>query len=158
MEFVESLDARKKRALLAGTTVVCIAVLYFFAWSPLSDRTENLRRSVPEQRELLAWMETAAVEIRQLRSADAPGAQSSNGSLIASTSAATGEAGLEAYLRQIQPSGERQLTVWIDGAPFDTLLSWMEMLWVEYGIAVSEVAVARSANPGLVEARIVLKR
>ena len=63
------------------------------------------------------------------------------------------EAGLATALRGTQPSATG-VRVQLEGAPFDTLLTWLDTLDRRYGLAIESITVDRTVTPGLVNASI----
>jgi type II secretory pathway component PulM len=63
------------------------------------------------------------------------------------------EAGLAGALRGTQPNGTG-VRVQLEGAPFDTLITWLATLDEHYGLAIESITVDRAARPGVVNASI----
>jgi general secretion pathway protein M len=66
------------------------------------------------------------------------------------------EAGLGAALRDQSPDGNNGLRLQIEGAPFDTLVTWLANLQQQHGVSI-ESATIGAAAPGFVNAMLSLK-
>jgi type II secretory pathway component PulM len=71
--------------------------------------------------------------------------------------AAAREAGLGTSLRDQSPDGNNGLRLRIEGASFDTLVTWLASLQQQHGVSI-EAASIDAAAPGLVNATLSLKQ
>ena len=59
-------------------------------------------------------------------------------------------------LKRFEPSGERELKVWVDDAAFDKVVAWLMELKTRLGVEVEQISLERQEKPGLVSARLTL--
>jgi general secretion pathway protein M len=102
----------------------------------------------------LAWMQASAPQAM----AAAGVAQAGGGgeSLVVLVDRTAREAGLGTSLRDQSPDGNDGLRLQIEGASFDTLVTWLANLQQQYGVSI-ESATIGAASPGLVNATLSLK-
>lgn len=157
-EYWQNLQARERRTLLAGAAALVVMLLYILVWEPYHAHIERLETDVAEQRETLAWMQRAAKEIERLRgnSAASPSV-ASEGSLLTTTDRTAREHGFSEALKRIQPDGQRSVRVWLENAPFDDMVRWLDALASEHGVTVSTLVVDPADSSGRIDARLVLK-
>jgi general secretion pathway protein M len=90
--------------------------------------------------------------------AAAGAARSSGGeSLVVLVDRTAREAGLGTSLRDQSPDGNSGLRLRIEGASFDTLVTWLASLQQQHGVSI-EAANIDAAAPGLVNATLSLKQ
>ncbi|MCB0068948.1 MAG: type II secretion system protein M, partial [Caldilineaceae bacterium] len=57
---------------------------------------------------------------------------------------------------RLQPEGTDGVSVWFDAAPFDNLVGWLEEE-ARQGVIVRQISIDRQDQPGVVNARVVLR-
>lgn len=152
------LTGRDRRMLILGVLFLCCALPVWLIWLPLLDRLDEARRSSLRLQTDLAWMEQAAATLRTA-GADghsAPG-QARTQSLLGLVDVTARRAALVGTLRRVQPEGAQDVRVWIEDAPFDAVMLWLNELEQGYGIAVLSLVVDRLPASGRVNARILLR-
>ncbi len=144
------LQQREQRVVAIGGVAVAALILVMGILLPLQSAVSSAVKRNETKREDLAWMQVNAPEIR------AAGNQ-----VLADTGEAPvvlvdrvgREAGLGSALRGTQPNGTG-VRVQLEGAPFDTLVTWLATLDERYGLAIESITVDRAARPGVVNASI----
>jgi general secretion pathway protein M len=157
-DWFESLELRERWMVSAGGVSVAAALLYLLAIEPYMEWRGNLQRQVQEDRNLVAWMESAAAEIRGLEGRQDPAQAGRGGSLFAIVDRTAKEAQLGRAVRQITPDGDAALRVRMERARFDHTLQWLDRLEREHGIRVNRVTLDRGEVPGTVNASLTLER
>ncbi|MBK1691695.1 general secretion pathway protein GspM [Ectothiorhodospira mobilis] len=152
------LAPRDRRVLRLGGIALALILLWWGLWLPLTDRVARSQQSVAELRADLAWMQAAAQVVRSARGQEEPPpVHRGERSLLGGVDATAREAGLGGSLRRVQPEGEGRVRVWMDDAPFDDIVQWLDRLQRRHGVRVSGLVVDRQAREGRVNARIVLE-
>ncbi|SCZ64895.1 type II secretion system protein GspM [Thiohalomonas denitrificans] len=155
-QFMQNLQPRERRTLLAGAIALALLLLYVMVWEPYRTHIAQLEKDVAEQRATLAWMRQAAAEIKELRgSASRPVTKTS--SLLATTDRTARSHGFSGALKRIQPDGQRSVRVWLENAPFDDVMRWLGTLMEQHGVSISSLVVDPGESAGLVDARLVLE-
>ena len=142
------LSEREQRLVAISAALVFVAIFYWGIWSPLNMSLEQDKKAVENQIELLAWVQKNANKAVQLRS----GGDNKNvfsGSLPQAVNQSANS--LKIAISRMQPQGE-ELQVWIDQAPFNDILSWLQAL-EKTGISVLDIDIAESGLPGQVKIR-----
>jgi general secretion pathway protein M len=136
------LQERERRMVTIGGAAVALIILFGGILMPLASAVSSAKERRETKRQDLQWMRSNAPEIR------AAGNQMvvDNGEPSVVMVDRTGRAaGLT------DGNGVR---VQLEGAPFDTLVSWLATLDQNYGLAVESITVDRATKPGLVNASI----
>jgi general secretion pathway protein M len=113
---------------------------------------------VAEQRETVQWMQQSAAQVKQLQRSATSGSGGLGGrSLLSATDVAARAAGLGPSLKKVEPDGSLGVRVWLDGARFDDMVGWLDVMGTRYGANVDTITIERAASPGLVNARLNLQ-
>ena len=79
-------------------------------------------------------------------------------SLLAIIDSTANRLGLRNSIKQIQPEGADLATIWIEEISFDALANMLGQLDKNSNVKVTEANIAKLNKPGIVKARIALKR
>ena len=146
-----SLQQREQRVVTIGAIALGLIIVIGGILMPLQSAVSGAVKGTETRREDLAWMRVNAPEVRAL-----------GGQLPADTGEAPvvlvdrvgREAGLATALRGTQPNATGGVRVQLEGAPFDTMITWLDNLDRQYGLAIESISVDRTPTPGLVNASI----
>ncbi|HEY0800051.1 MAG TPA: type II secretion system protein M [Steroidobacteraceae bacterium] len=146
-----SLQQREQRVVTIGAIALGLIIVIGGILMPLQSAVSSALKGTETRREDLAWMRINAPEVRAL-----------GGQLPADTGEAPvvlvdrvgREAGLATALRGTQPNATGGARVQLEGAPFDTMIMWLDTLDRQYGLAIESITVDRTPTPGLVNASI----
>jgi len=153
----QSLGARDRAALMIGTAVLLCVLFYLLAWEPLGERGARLEARVAEQRIQLAWMRQASVKLRGQPGTGGIAVTAGGSSLLSTIDQAASRSGLKSAVKRVAPEGDDKVRVWLGEASYRAILSWSETLQRQ-GIVLETLQMERHADPGRVEARVLLDR
>ena len=145
------LQQREQRVVAIGGVALAVLILVLGILMPLQSAVSSAVQSKETKREDLAWMQVNAPEIR------ASGSQlagDTGEAPVVLVDRVAREAGLASALRGTQPNATGGVRVQLEGAPFDTLVTWLDTLDRRYGLAIESITVDRTPAPGLVNASI----
>ncbi len=156
--WLANLSPRERRFLLIGAAAVPIMIL-LFTWMSLSGRVQRLESMVDDQKALDQWMHSAAQQVTQLRGVQSrTGAQGTGGrSLLAVVDQTAKQSGLGGAIKRVEPDKEDSVRVSLEQVAFDDMVRWLNSLGQSYAVEVVTVTIDRQPQPGLVNARLVLK-
>jgi general secretion pathway protein M len=150
----EALQTREQRMVTYGGIALALIILFGGILLPLQSALSSAASRNETKRQDLVWMRANAAEIR------------ASGNTIPADSAEppvvvvdrVGRAvGLTDSLRGTQPNGNG-VRVQLEGAPFDTVVSWVATLDQRYGLSIESITVDRTVKPGLVNASITFSQ
>jgi general secretion pathway protein M len=156
----QNLQTRERNMLSIGTVVIVAMLLWAFAWYPLSRARADLAKTVAAQRDDLAHMHAASVDITDLRArATRGGADRQGKSLLAlaDVTARDEKSGLGNTLKRVEPVGPKSVRVSFESASFDALMSWVDGLGRSYGVVATDLSADRAEGAGIVNARVTLE-
>lgn len=155
-------DLSQRDQNLAVTIAIILAVTLFYTavWEPLHLNLEKQEATQLAQKEIHAWMQGAAAEVRSLKASGNKANKrlkaNSPVSIVAEQSANT--SGLNKQISKIESSGKNGAQIKIENASFDQTLLWINTLKQRYGIIVSSAKIERSDTDGIISARLTLNR
>jgi type II secretory pathway component PulM len=147
---LDTLSERDRRMLAIGGALVVLLLLYVIF--QLDSSVSSAHKRIKKKQDDLAWIQVAAPEIL----AQGPIAPSGGESLIVIVDRSAREAGLATALAGSEPAGPGGLSVRLQKAPFDSLISWLARLSQQNGIRIDSASIDTAGTPGLVNAAIVL--
>ena len=158
-EWWEGLQAREQNFVLLAAIVVGIFIIYSVIWSPIVEARDNKRLQVEINQELLAWMSNKSNEVKQLKLTNPNLLRSdTKRSLLAIVDSLANQLGLRTAIRRIEPDGPHTATIWIEEMNFDALITMLGQLDKRSNVKVREADVSKLDKPGVIKAKIVLKR
>lgn len=145
------LQQREQRVVAFGAVALAIIILIGGILLPLQTAVTRAVKGSETRRDDLAWMRANAQEIRA-RGGEIPA--DTGEAPVVLVDRVGREAGLAGALRGTQPNATGGVRVQLEGAPFDTLITWIDTLDRRYGLATESITVDRTPSPGLVNASI----
>ena len=147
-EKFQALTEREQKLVLLSGVMIIIALFYFIIWSPLTTSLEQAKTRGNAQQKLLGWVQENANRAQQLRRSNSTqgGLQ---GSLAQAVSRSTQQFSIP--VSRMQPLND-ELQVWVDEAPFDAVLAWLEAM-EEMGVVIRQLDITEANAPGLIKIR-----
>ena len=153
-----ALQPRERIIMIAGAILVLVVAVYVLVLAPLYGAVSAQAKRVSQKEGDLAWMRSVSGEVAVL-SANAPAHPGpSNESMVVLIDRAARECGLGSSLTGQTPNGERGIRVRLEGAEFDKLMVCLGQLQQVHSVDVESATIDRAAQPGLVNANLVLTR
>lgn len=145
----------RERLLVGVAALAAVVLLIDMAiWRPAAHARTNNAARLADARQVAEQLERAAALVPHNNF----GAQATGGSLMAIVDEASKSGELSKPLTRMSPDGDTQLRVWLEEVSFDSLTHWMYTLQTRYGVRVDSVDIEQQATPGLVNARLTLKK
>lgn len=154
-QYWSNLQPRERHTLLGGGVALGLILIYVLIIDPFQKELGRLEQSVSRQQEVLAWMQQAATEVKQLRGHSPASRQVSGQSLMSVIDASARSTGLSGAIKQLKPEGQG-VKVRLEGAAFDDMLRWLDQLNTKHGIQVTGLVMERLPQSGRVNASVVL--
>ena len=157
-EWLAGLEPRERIMVYIAAGVLLLVLIYLLLLRPFHVGYDRLRAGVAEQRATVQWMQQSAAQVKQLQRSGAAVSDGLGGqSLLSATDTAARAAGLGPSLKKVEPDGSQGVRVWLDGAKFDDMLGWLDVMGTRYGADVDTITIERGDAPGLVNARLNLQ-
>ncbi|QJR80821.1 type II secretion system protein M [Alteromonas pelagimontana] len=147
-EKYRALTEREQYLVLISGVFVVIAMFYWLIWAPLTASVERAQIRLESQQNLLSWVQERTTRAQQLQRS-ATGTTRFTGSLPQAVSSTTNRYNIA--VSRMQPQGE-EIQVWIDQAPFNDVLSWLQAL-ESMGIVILQADISAANASGHIEVR-----
>jgi len=150
-ESLANLAPRQQRMLLIGAVVAAV-ILIFLILIPLDRSVAHAQARLAKKKGDLAYMQDVAPEIR----GGMPAGVATGESLLVIVDRSARESNLGGSLAGSDPGAPGTLSVRLNKAPFDTLVTWLGRLAQQNGVTIDSATIEKAGSPGLVNAAIVL--
>lgn len=151
----EMMPSRDRLALKALGFVLILLFMYFVLWQPAYTYKKEANNNLQQQQDLLALvMENKSALSSMANSSSANVSSLNSQQLVSSVTNLAKQSGV--VLKRFEPSGEKEIKVWVDGASFDKMMTWLSTMKRTLNVRVEQISVEKSEEPGLVSARLTL--
>jgi len=145
---------RERVVLAAGAVIAAALILWRFVWMPLSSGAAELRAEIDEKtRFQVDLLRAAAIAPRE----ESTRARSTQSLLVLVNQMVQGH-GLGSAVTRTRLEGSDGVSVTLQNAPFNAVLSWLVALETEHGVSVEGASITGARQPGLVNGQIQLRR
>jgi len=156
------LQKREQQAILVGAGLLLLVMLWAFGWQPYQQDQSKLAARIEARQHQLIEVNQIASRAKAMQGRQQSTVHTNargDRSLLRLSDETARAAGLAAALKRIEPDSDQRVQVWLEAAPFDPLISWLEQLEKQYGVSVDSASISRvsSAVSGSVNAHITLQ-
>ncbi|MEW8509549.1 MAG: type II secretion system protein M [Candidatus Thiodiazotropha sp.] len=157
-EWWQSKPPQEHMAMIIGAVAVLLLLVYLLMWRPFTQALEKKALLVESQQITLNWMQDNLDLVRSLRSQQRGKGAGSNEALLTLVDRTAKRIQLRQQIQRIKPQGDNAVQLWIEEAPFDTIMKWLGQLTLTHAIEIDSLTIDRQEKQGLVNARLVLQR
>ncbi len=149
-----ALGARERRVASALAVFLGAALFYLLVWSPVESGLAKARTRLASVQAQLARAQEQATVVASVR---ATPRVTPPANLAAALSQAAERHGLREQLKRVDAEGATAVRVQVEGASFQSLTAWLVELQQQLGLRAESATLERHANPGTVNARLLLR-
>ena len=154
-----SLPSKEQWMVSATGLLIIVTLFYLIVWEPIHVGLEAEQQKQQSQKEIMLWMQQAALEVTVLRSSGNRGTvRDINKPATLVIEQTINNAGLKPSVSKIESSGKNGARVVLNDAPFNQILVWLNTLATHNGIQVVSANIERANKPGRANARLTLER
>jgi len=158
-QWFNSLPSKEQWMVSATGLLIVVTLFYLIIWEPVHLGLEAEQQKQQAQKEILLWMQQAAIEARVLRSSgNRSTVRNKNKPATLVIEQTINNAGLKPSVSKIESSGKNGARVVLNDAPFNQILVWLNTLTTHNGIQVVSANIERAKKPGRANARLTLER
>lgn len=152
--------APRERLMVGGCAAFTVfTLLYLGLWQPLAGAHQQREAALESARALAVRLESIGAAAQKAhRSGNAGASANRNLSLLSAVDQAGKSGTLSKPPSRLQPEGDNEVKVWLEGVTFDGVVRWIAELESRYGIVAQTVDIQKESTPGLVSARLSLVR
>jgi len=148
------LQTREQRLLRFGAVILGLLLLYLAIIDPVSSGRDNAQQRLRSAQEAYA---VAQRQVYDLKASTANPRSAASGSLLTQVESSAQQQGLRTALKRLQPSGNDQIQVSLEGASYTQLIQWLSSLH-QQGVTAQRVDIQRDRNSDLLGVQLVLAR
>ena len=148
------LQLRDQRILRYSAVIVGLLLLYLFVVEPVHSGRDNAEQRLRSAQEAYA---TAQRHASDLKAAASGAATSNSGSLLTQVESSAQQQGLRETLRRMQPGGDKQIQVSLEGASYSQLMQWLSSLR-QQGVRAQRVDIQLDRTSDLLGVQLLLVR
>jgi len=156
LSFWRGLNQREQILLGSGSIVLLLTIIYLSVWEPLVVEQDRLQMSIARQQKDVDWMRNAAAEVRKLNAQRGPVRQINGQSMLGVIDSTAKQNRLGESVTRIEPEGGNSVRVWLEAAPFDDMMRWLQKLTREYSYNIDSVVIEKEAVSGRVSVRLII--
>jgi general secretion pathway protein M len=152
----KGLQQQERLLVNAGGILLGFALLYFALLAPLANAVTSRQTRVEQKQQDLTWMSNMSNTVRVLATS---GANANTGeSMVVLVNRSAQQDGVASAITQETPQGENSIRIRLEGANFDSVVTWLGTLEKQFGIKIDNASVDRADKVGIVNASLVLVR
>lgn len=149
----QQLGERDRLALsLLGGFFALLVMLYAIIL-PSYDFHQQSRDRYLADTELLHWLQNQEAAIQQIQQRPTKQTRPTDQSPLTFVTQSAKQHQLS--LKRVQPEGSNKLRLWLETAPMDKTLAWLESL-TQGGLVIDDISIERQPQPGLANIRATL--
>jgi general secretion pathway protein M len=154
-----SLPPKEQWMVSATGILILITLFYLVIWEPVHASLDTERQKQQSQKEILIWMQQAAMEAESLQASGIKSTIRDKDKPVTLVIEQTIQnAGLKPSVSKIESSGSDGARVTLNEAPFNQILIWLNTIASFNGIQVTSANIERASAPGRANARLTLDR
>jgi general secretion pathway protein M len=150
----QELQAREQRILRYSAVILGVLLFYLFIIDPVYSGRNEAEQRLHSAREAFAVAQRQALDLKAAFSN--PGTAES-GSLLAQVESSAQQQGLRSALKRMQPSGNDQIQVSLEGASYTQLMQWLSKL-NQQGVRAQRVDIQLDRTSELLGVQLLLAR
>ena len=148
------LPPRDQRILRYSAVIVGLLLFYLLVVDPVYSSRDDAEQRLRSAQEAYVVAQRQASDLK----AAASGSSASNsGSLLTQVESSAQQQGLRNALQRLQPSGDNQIQVSLEGASYEQLMQWLSSLHRQ-GVRAQRVDIQQDRNSDLLGAQLLLVR
>ena len=148
------LQPRDQRILRYSAVIVGLLLFYLFIVDPIQSGRDDAEQRLRSAQEAYAVAQRQASD---LKAAASGSATSNSGSLLTQVESSAQQQGLRNALKRMQPSGDNQIQVSLEGASYSQLMQWLSTLR-QQGVRAQRVDIQQDRASDLLGAQLLLVR
>lgn len=146
-QYWQNLEVRERIVIIAGA-IVALALLFFvYVWQPLTSSVQQLSATHQQQIATLKAVEHYQGQLQALQRAGFTN-KPLRGSLLSMLKQSLKEKGLANYLAAPLQQNKQSIAMQFKQVPFDQLMQWMRVMWLQYGLEVQQFQGQADLAPG----------
>jgi len=150
----DGLQAREQQVLRIGAIIFGLLLFYLFVIDPVYTGRDDAEQRLQATREAFSAAQQQAAD---LKASPAGAGVASSGSLLTRVESSASQEGLRSALKRLQPNGNDQIQVSLEGASYQQVMQWLSKLRLE-GVRAQRVDIQVDRQSDLLQVQLLLTR
>lgn len=150
----ETLQAREQQILRFSAVLVALLLFYLLIIDPVYSGRDDAEQRLRSAQEAFSVARRQALD---LKAASSNRETPASGSLLTQVESSAQQQGLRSALKRLQPSGDDQIQVSLEGASYTQLIQWLSSLH-QSGVRAQRVDIQLDRASDLLGVQLVLAR
>ena len=150
----QDLQTREQNLLRYGAVILGLLLFYLLIIDPVYSGRDDAKQRLRAAQEAFS---VAQRQVFDLKAASSNPGTPATGSLLTQVESSAQQQGLRSALKRLQPSGDNQIQVSLEGASYSQLMQWLSKLH-QQGVRAQRVDIQRDRNSDLLGAQLLLTR
>ena len=148
------LQTRERQILRLGAITLSILIFYLLIIDPVYSSRNDAEQRLHSSHEAYSIMQQQALDLKAPLSNPVI---SASGSLLTQVESSAQKEGLRGALKRLQPSGNNQIQVSLEGASYQQIMQWLSSLH-DQGVKAQRVDIQVDRKSDLLEVQLLLAR
>ena len=148
------LEAREQQILRLSAVILGLVLVYLLIIDPVYSGRDNAEQRLRSTQKAFSVMQQQALDLKA--SLSNPGI-SASGPLLTQVESSAQKEGLRDALKRLQPSGDDQIQVSLEGASYQQIMQWLNNLHHQ-GVRAQRVDIQVDRKSDLLEVQLLLAR
>lgn len=149
----DQLSERDRFALKILSLFVALWLVALIVFMPISHFATTQANQYKEAKSLLAWMYSNEALARQIASSPLQGGNADAQSLISVINLAAKNRAIT--VKRLEPEGQSNISVWLESAPYETMMLWLFDLQEQNKIHVKQITIDKQPEAGYVNVHVL---
>ena len=150
----DGLQTREQQILRHSAVILALLLLYLLIIDPIYSSRDDAEQRLQSTQQAFSVMQQQALDLKA--SSSGPGI-SVSGSLLTQVERSAQKEGLRSALKRLQPSGNNQIQVSLEGASYQQVMQWLSNLRLQ-GVRAQRVDIQVDRKSDLLAVQLLLSR
>ena len=150
----QDLQTREQNLLRYGAVILGLLLFYLLIIDPVYSGRDDAKQRLRAAQEAFS---VAQRQVFDLKAASSNPGTPATGSLLTQVESSAQQQGLRSALKRMQPSGDKQIQVSLEGASYEQLMQWLSSLRRQ-GVRAQRVDIQQDRDSDLLGAQLLLVR
>ena len=150
----DGLQTREQQILRHSAVILALLLFYLLIIDPIYSSRDDAEQRLQSTQQAFSGVQQQALDLKA--SSSGPGI-SGSGSLLTQVESSAQKEGLRSALKRLQPSGNNQIQVSLEGASYQQVMQWLSNLRLQ-GVRAQRVDIQVDRKSDLLGVQLLLTR
>ena len=151
----DGLQTREQQILRHSAVILVLLLFYLLIIDPVYSSRDDAEQRLQSTQQAFSVAQQQAFDLKA--SLSSPGGIPASGSMLTQVESSAQKEGLRSALKRLQPSGNNQIQVSLEGASYQQIMQWLSNLH-QQGVKAQRVDIQVDRKSELLGVQLVLTR